>query len=256
MMALLTPRSDPAVGRLTTLSQITMVEELPPSRFMASSAPIEVALNMHSAWACKRYFVYHDSVGTSIAFTVLEQDFIEGIRYYFPNGIEPWYYFISWTSGTPLVYPESWFWLNHGEAVMALTYEDMNCASAGNYDMTAYALLHGVADYLGLLFTGMAAAPDPQSTPVQLRQSYPNPVEAGSGMTSSAVIEYQLFKPQQVTLELFDVLGRKVFTLDQGYRSAELHRVVFNIAGLASGKYFYRLQGDNGIEIRQFTILK
>jgi len=226
------------------------------TELMASPTPIEVALNMHSAWACKRYFVYHDSVGTSAAFTVLEQDYIEGIRYYFPNGIEPWYYFISWTSGTPLVYPESWFWLNHGEAVMALTYEDMNCATAGNYDMTAYALLHGAADYLGLLFTGIAAAPDPQAAPDQLRQSYPNPVEAGSAVTSSAVIEYQLFTPQQVTLELFDVLGRKVCTLDQGYRSAELHRVVFNISGLSSGKYFYRLQGENRIEIRQFTILK
>ncbi len=226
------------------------------TELMASPAPVEVALNMHSAWACKRYFVYHDSVGTSPPFTILERNFIEGIRYYFPNGIEPWFYFISWTSGTPLVYPESWFWLNHGEAVMALTYEDMNCASAGNYDMTAYALLHGVADYLGLPFTGIAAAPEPQTAPVQLRQSYPNPVEAGSASTSSAVIEYQLFTPQQVTLELFDVLGRKVFTLDQGHRSAELHRVIFNISGLPSGKYFYRLQAENRIEIRQFTILK
>ncbi|MCK5453584.1 MAG: hypothetical protein KAJ16_04440, partial [Calditrichia bacterium] len=111
---------------------------------MASTAPIEVAMNMHSAWVGKRYFVYHDTAGTSVAFTILEQDFIGGVRYYYLTGIEPWNYFISWTSGTPLVYPESWFWLNHAEAVMALTYEDMNSASAGNYDITAYALLHGV----------------------------------------------------------------------------------------------------------------
>ena len=223
---------------------------------MASPAPIEVALNMHSAWACKRYFVYHDSVGTSPSFTVLEKDYIEGIRYYFPNGIEPWYYFISWTSGTPLVYPESWFWLNHGENVMALTYEDMNCASAGNYDMTAYALLHGIADYMGLLFTGISAAPFEQHEPLQLHQSYPNPVNARDGITTSTIIEYQLFTAQQVTLELFDVLGRKVASLDEGYRPAATYQLVFDISRLSAGKYFYRLRSGNRVEIKQFTIIK
>jgi len=43
---------------------------------MSSPKPIEVALNMHSSSLCKRYFVYHDSGGTSSTFTLLEQDFI------------------------------------------------------------------------------------------------------------------------------------------------------------------------------------
>ena len=36
--------------------------------------PIEVALNMHSAYACKRYFVYHHENGTSENFTELEEN--------------------------------------------------------------------------------------------------------------------------------------------------------------------------------------
>ena len=102
--------------------------------------PIEVALNMHSAYSCKRFFVYHDEVGTSTYYTILEQQFINGIQSYFVNGFENWDYFVSWTSGTPDQYPESWWWMNHGENVMALTYEDMNCEAAGNYDSTAYAI--------------------------------------------------------------------------------------------------------------------
>ena len=40
--------------------------------------PVEVALNMHSSYSCKRYFVYHDATGTSENYTVLEQQFIGG----------------------------------------------------------------------------------------------------------------------------------------------------------------------------------
>ena len=223
---------------------------------MASPAPIEVALNMHSAWVGKRYFVYHDAAGTSVPYTILEQDFIGGVRSYYLTGIEPWNYFISWTSGTPLVYPESWFWVNHTEAVMALTYEDMNSPSAGNYDITAYALLHGIADYLRLQFTGITTVGAENIGNIQLQQSYPNPVNKSMSNSSVTMIEYQLSKPQHVRLELFDVLGRKLFTLDEGYRTADIHRVPVNAARMATGKYFYRLQSKQGVQIKQFTIIK
>ena len=39
--------------------------------------------------------------------------------------------------------------MNHGENVMALTYEDMNCSLAGSYDSTANAILRGIFDYVG-----------------------------------------------------------------------------------------------------------
>jgi hypothetical protein len=223
---------------------------------MASPAPIEVALNMHSAWVGKRYFVYHDAAGTSVPYTIFEQDFIGGVRSYYLTGIEPWNYFISWTSGTPLVYPESWFWINHAEAVMALTYEDMNSASAGNYDITAYALLPGVADYLGLQFTGITAVGAENTGDIHLQQSYPNPVNKNLANSSSIVIEYKLSRPHHVRLELFDVLGRKVLTLDEGNRTTDIHRIPVNTAGLATGKYFYRLQSEQEVQIRQLTILK
>ncbi|MEP0862338.1 MAG: hypothetical protein HRF52_12960, partial [Ignavibacterium sp.] len=60
------------------------------TELMASPNPIEVELNMHSSSLCKRYFVYHDSAGTSPQFALMQQNFIEGIRSYYPTGIEPW----------------------------------------------------------------------------------------------------------------------------------------------------------------------
>ncbi len=121
------------------------------TQLMASQNPIEVMLNMHSSSLCTRYFVYHHENGTSPNFALLQQQFINGVRSYFPNAIEPYNYFISWTSGTALQYPESWCWLNHGENIMALTYEDKyrpSCSNTGKYDSTANAILRGVLDYM------------------------------------------------------------------------------------------------------------
>ena len=230
------------------------------SRFtelMTSAAPIEVALNMHSAYACTRYFVYHDAAGTSPLFTTLEQDFIGGVRSYYPGGIQPWNYFVSWTGGTPTQYPESWFWLNFAEAVMALTYEDMNCTSAGNYDLTAYALLHGVADYLGLVQTAIVrdnrgAAPAGPT----LAQSYPNPVQLSAGSATATVIQYELNTPQRVRLAVYDILGRRIAVLDQGFRAAQTHRVFFDASRLATGMYFYRLETAAGVQVRQLSVVR
>lgn len=210
------------------------------SQLMASNTPIEVALNMHSAYVCKRYFVYHDAAGTSVPYTVLEQSFIGSVRSYFPNGIEPWYFFVSWTNGTPLVYPESWFWINFQEAVMALTYEDMNCPSAGNYDSTAYALVHGVADYLGLVPNGVEAQNLPAPDNFSLSQNYPNPFNPATS------IDFDLPTGCRVELAVFNTLGQEVATLVNGYIPAGDHHVRWNGENAAgrnapSGVYVYRL---------------
>ncbi|MDP2363374.1 MAG: T9SS type A sorting domain-containing protein, partial [Ignavibacteria bacterium] len=122
------------------------------TQLMSSPNPIEVMLNMHSSSLCTRYFVYHHENGTSSNYALLQQQFINGVRSYFPNAIEPYNYFVSWTSGTALQYPESWCWLNHGENIMALTYEDMyQCSLTGKFDSTANAILRGVMDYMEIV---------------------------------------------------------------------------------------------------------
>lgn len=116
--------------------------------YMRSDMPFSVALNVHSAYACKRYFVFHHANGTSDEFAVQQKDFIASVQSHMDGEMEDWDYFVSWTSGTPPKYPESWYWNNHQEDVLALTYEDMNCSSAGDYDKTALALVNGTYDFL------------------------------------------------------------------------------------------------------------
>lgn len=226
------------------------------SELMFSDNPIKVAMNMHSAYACKRYFVYHDAAGTSFEFTLLEKQFIGGVRSYFMEGIEPWYYFISWKNGTPPYYPESWFWKYFGEAVMALTYEDMNCTAAGDYAHTAYALLHGITDYLGLVTTVSISGNNSHIEGYALHQNYPNPVRLTNHAPLSTIIQYELEYAQSVRLVLYDLLGRQVKILDEGFRSANVHRVYFDAKNLANGVYFYQLETENGVKVKRLAVMK
>ncbi|AFH50661.1 Putative carboxypeptidase [Ignavibacterium album JCM 16511] len=224
------------------------------TELMASPNPIEVELNMHSSSLCKRYFVYHDSAGTSPQFAVMQQQFIERVRSYYPTGIEPWNYYVSWTGGNPMKYPESWFWYYHGESVMALTYEDMyQCAGTGNFDLTANAILRGVMDYLNIPtevelsdnlipseFTLEQNYPNPFNPTTKIRYSIPN---VGTGLALS-------------TLKVYDILGNEVVTLVNEEKPAGYYEVEFNATELSSGVYFYRLQSDNFTQTKKMILMR
>lgn len=123
---------------------------------------------------------------------------------------------------------------------MALTYEDMNCPSAGNYDSTAYALVHGVADYLGLVPNGVEAQNLPAPDNFSLSQNYPNP------FNPTTSIDFDLPTGCRVELAVFNTLGQEVATLVNGYIPAGDHHVRWNGENAAgrnapSGVYVYRL---------------
>ncbi len=222
---------------------------------MNSSAPVDVALNLHSAWDCKRYFVYHAIAGTSELYSQLQRRFIDFARARFPGGIEPYDYFVSWTGGTPNRYPESWFWLNHGDRVMALTYEDMNCAAAGDYDRTARALLGAAGDYLGLTDELDVETPAPASVPglAVLADLYPNPVQ-GNGRISVRLAASASARPLRVRLH--DALGRAIALLYDGEYRGDGHTLVVPTAGLAPGTYYVRAVSGDASDARSFLLLR
>jgi len=173
------------------------------TELMTSSAPIKIAMNMHSAYGKHRFFVYHDSVGTSSAFTYLEQDYIGGVRFYYEDGIEPWYYRVTWTTGTPAYYPESWFWVNYKETVMALTYEDWNNPEAFNFDRTANAILSGIAEYLEISITSIVNE-SPIDKQFTLLQNYPNPFNVTTN------IQFELDKSERVKVTVYNIQGKQI----------------------------------------------
>ena len=220
------------------------------NQFMASESPIRIALNMHSAFACKRYFVYHDQAGTSESFAEDEKFFIGSIRNYYLAGIQPWDYFVSWTSGTPPYYPESWFWNNYQETVMALTYEDMNCESAGNYDKTAKAILNGIIDYLGLSATYLFALDSNIPENFSLYQNYPNP------FNGETIISYSIKQQSPVKIILYENNGRLIQTLMDETKPAGSYNLKVNSENLASGIYYYQMTAGNFSETKRMLIVK
>ncbi|SMO51088.1 T9SS type A sorting domain-containing protein [Gracilimonas mengyeensis] len=86
---------------------------------------------------------------------------------------------------------------------------------------------------------------------VELAQNYPNP------FNPSTNINYGLPKNAEVTLEVFDLLGRKVSTLiNRETKQAGRHTVRFDAGSLASGLYLYRLKVGNTVITRKLTLIK
>lgn len=85
---------------------------------------------------------------------------------------------------------------------------------------------------------------------ITLDQNYPNP------FNPETQIRYALHESAEVTLTVYDMLGRKVAVLDSGFREAGFHTVTFQADGLGSGVYIYRLAAGPHYEIRKMTLLK
>ncbi len=83
----------------------------------------------------------------------------------------------------------------------------------------------------------------------ELKQNYPNP------FNPSTTITYQLDKTGNVSLEVYDILGKRVATLlDNKTFTAGSHSIRFNARDLVSGVYFYRLiLNQNGVPAKELT---
>ncbi len=83
-----------------------------------------------------------------------------------------------------------------------------------------------------------------------LEQNYPNP------FNPETTIKYTLARNSDVTLKIFDVLGREIVTLVNSSQTAGEHSVKFNAENLASGLYIYRLQADGFAASKKMLLLK
>lgn len=221
------------------------------TRLMAKENPIRIALNMHSAYGTSRYFVYHTAAGTSPLYSAMQIRFIDTVRSNFPGAIQPYTFFVSWTSTAATQYPESWFWYNHHEKVLALTYEDMNDTAAKSFDKTANAILHGIGDYLGILDRPVfVAAATRLPEGFELSQNYPNPFNPGT------TIQFTLSRSERVLVTVHDLLGRRVALLTDEVMDAGMHRLQWNAASFSSGMYLYTVEAGGVRMTKALTLLR
>lgn len=94
------------------------------------------------------------------------------------------------------------------------------------------------------------AKPDAIPDRFELSQNYPNP------FNPTTTIAYSLIEPTQVSLKVYDMLGREVTTLVDEYKEAGEHKVEFNANGIPSGVYFYRISAGELTDTRKMTLMK
>ena len=70
---------------------------------------------------------------------------------------------------------------------------------------------------------------------IELKGNYPNP------FNPSTTLRYALPQSGQVTVHIYDALGRNVMNLEPGIQTAGRHELRFDARGMASGAYFYRV---------------
>jgi hypothetical protein len=79
---------------------------------------------------------------------------------------------------------------------------------------------------------------------------YPNP------FNPTITIAYDLPKAGHISLRVFDLLGRDVAVLKDGFVEAGTHRVTFDGSALATGIYFARLDAGKFSQTKKLMLLK
>src|SRR4030095_11540119 len=83
-----------------------------------------------------------------------------------------------------------------------------------------------------------------------LAQNYPNPFNPTTN------IKFSVPKAGNVKLVVFDVLGKEVTTLVNGFQTAGNYVVDFNASTLSSGVYFYRLEAGDFTATKKMLLVK
>ncbi len=87
-------------------------------------------------------------------------------------------------------------------------------------------------------------------TNFSLEQNFPNP------FNPSTVIRYSLPEASKVSLKVFDVLGREVYTLVEDFQPAGTYQVSFDAHERPSGVYLYRITAGNFSETKRMILAK
>ena len=83
-----------------------------------------------------------------------------------------------------------------------------------------------------------------------LYQNYPNP------FNPTTTINFDVPQKERIHLTVFDVLGREVAVLVDGEKERGSHSVLFNVQGIASGVYFYRLKSGAATVTKKMIVQK
>jgi hypothetical protein len=122
-----------------------------------------------------------------------------------------------------------------------------------NFEKLGVNLDRGISDWLnwGEDFGNQAVALNtiiPQK--FALSSAYPNP------FNSATKLQYQLAEDCLVSLVIFDIRGREVVKLAEGFKPAGSYETTFNASGLPSGIYFASFKAGEFHQTQKLLLIK
>lgn len=119
-----------------------------------------------------------------------------------------------------------------------------------NTDGSSRPALTWMAQYVKDNPTGVGNTVSTLPAAFRLEQNYPNP------FNPTTTIKYQLPEAGNVTLKVYDVLGRVVETLVNERQAAGYYNVSFDAGKMSSGVYFYQLVTARNSSVKKMVLLK
>ena len=143
---------------------------------------------------------------------------------------------------------------NYAEAEYNMTYAESDESGGIHNHLYSAELLNDAISKTNLIVTGIASNNFDKPITFSLSQNYPNP------FNPSTQINYAIPHQGFVTLKIYDIIGREVATLVNGYKNEGNYSVEFNeninSPILSSGIYFYQLKEGNFVQTRKMVLLK
>ena len=85
---------------------------------------------------------------------------------------------------------------------------------------------------------------------LNINSVYPNPFNPVTN------VEYTLSESGSVEIVVFDVMGRHIETLYNGYQSDGGHSITWNAGNKSSGIYYIQIISNNNIKTQKVVLLK
>jgi hypothetical protein len=106
-----------------------------------------------------------------------------------------------------------------------------------------------MATYRPTIYNGRMPAPTADAR-VGETAAFPNP------FSGTAAVRFTLAEASDVTVKVYDVLGREVATLHDGALEAGTHNAVFEAGTLPSGTYVYRVVAGSAVTTGRMQLVR
>ena len=127
-------------------------------------------------------------------------------------------------------------------------YSSSSCEFSCGSTWLVYANINGI-EYGDKIITGID---DEKTRPINfsLFQNYPNP------FNPSTNIIFEIPRPGEVTIKIFDMLGKEIKNITKDYSNSGIHRIVFEGSKYSSGIYIYQIGFSNRSISKKMLLIK